>query len=158
MKKIVITVLAVVAVLAIAVIFAFHRTDQPSEINENEIALQIQLDLKEDVGLLIIDSDIDGQKESGGISNADKTMLKKDDLIYWSIDKQHYETVSDMVELLLNFTVITEYCDPTYENIYPEEYPMPMKPITFTAKFGDAYSIRITGDKVNGYQAIMEQA
>ena len=88
MKKIVITVLAVVAVLAIAVIFAFHRTDQPSEINENEIALQIQLDLKEDVGLLIIDSDIDGQKESGGISNADKTMLKKDDLIYWSIDKQ----------------------------------------------------------------------
>lgn len=95
MKKIVITVLAVVAVLAIAVIFAFHRTDQPSEINENEIALQIQLDLKEDVGLLIIDSDIDGQKESGGISNADKTMLKKDDLIYWSIDKQHYETVSD---------------------------------------------------------------
>ena len=48
MKKIVITVLAVVAVLAIAVIFAFHRTDQPSEINENEIALQIQLDLKED--------------------------------------------------------------------------------------------------------------
>ena len=48
--------------LAIAVIFAFHRTDQPSENNENEIALQIQLDLKEDVGLLIIDSDIDGQK------------------------------------------------------------------------------------------------
>ena len=120
MKKIVITVLAVVAVLAIAVIFAFHRTDQPSEINENEIALQIQLDLKEDVGLLIIDSDIDREKESGGISNADKTMLKKDDLIYWSIDKQHYETVSDMVELLLNFTVITEYCDPNYENIYPE--------------------------------------
>ena len=158
MKKIVITVLAVVAVLAIAVIFAFHRTDQPSEINENEIALQIQLDLKEDVGLLIIDSDIDGQKESGGISNADKTMLKKDDLIYWSIDKQHYETVSDMVELLLNFTVITKYCDPNYENIYPEEYTMPMKSITFTAKFGDAYSIRITGDKVNGYQAIMEQA
>lgn len=113
MKKIVITVLAVVAVLAIAVIFAFHRTDQPSEINENEIALQIQLDLKEDVGLLIIDSDIDGQKESGGISNADKTMLKKDDLIYWSIDKQHYETVSDMVELLLNFTVITEYATQT---------------------------------------------
>ena len=137
MKKIVITVLAVVAVLAIAVIFAFHRTDPPSEINENEIALQIQLDLKEDVGLLIIDSDIDGQKESGGISNADKTMLKKDDLIYWSIDKQHYETVSDMVELLLNFTVITEYCDPNYENIYPEEYTMPMKPITFTAKAGD---------------------
>ena len=85
-------------------------------------------------------------------------MLKKDDLIYWSIDKQHYETVSDMVELLLNFTVITEYCDPNYENIYPEEYTMPMKPITFTAKFGDAYSIRITGDKVNGYRAIMEQA
>lgn len=85
-------------------------------------------------------------------------MLKKDDLIYWSIDKQHYETVSDMVELLLNFTVITEYCDPNYENIYPEEYTMPMKSITFTAKFGDAYSIRITGDKVNGYRAILEQA
>ena len=86
--------------LAIAVIFAFHRTDQPSENNENEIALQIQLDLKENVGLLISDSDIDGEEERGGISNADKTMLKKDDLIYWSIDKQHYETAADTVELV----------------------------------------------------------
>ena len=76
MKKIVITVLAVVAVLAIAVIFAFHRTDQPSEINENEIALQIQLDLKEDVGLLIIDSDIDREKESGGISTTKPLLIR----------------------------------------------------------------------------------
>lgn len=78
MKKIVITVLAVVAVLAIAVIFAFHRTDQPSEINENEIALQIQLDLKEDVGLfLLLIATSTGRKRVEASPTRIKPCLKK---------------------------------------------------------------------------------
>lgn len=77
MKKIVITVLAVVAVLAIAVIFAFHRTDQPSEINENEIALQIQLDLKEDVDFLLLIATSTGRKRVEASPTRIKPCLKK---------------------------------------------------------------------------------
>jgi len=61
------------------------------------------------------------------------------------------------VELSLRFTVVIEYCEPNYENTYPSEYQIPMEAITFPAEFGISYSIRITGDKTNGYQAALEQ-
>lgn len=155
-KKIGIAAIVVAAVLAI-LILVYHGTQEPAQTNADEISLQIQLDLKEDIGLLLIDSDIGGNVSSGGSSNADKTMLKKDDCIYWPIERQNYENVPDTVELSLRFTVVTEYCEPNYENTYPEEYQIPMDAITFPAKFGEAYSIRITGDKTNGYQAALEQ-
>ena len=154
-KKIGIAVLIAAAVLAL--ILVYHGTQEPSQTNADEISLQIQLDLKEDIGLLLIDSDIDGNVSSGGSSNADKTMLKKDDQIYWPMERQNYEDVPDTVELSLRFTVVTEYCEPNYENIYPEEYQIPMDAITFPATFGGSYSIRITGDKANGYRAVLEQ-
>ena len=154
-KKIGIAAIVVAAVLAI-LILVYHGTREPAQTNADEISLQIQLDLKEDIGLLLIDSDIDGNVSSGGSSNADKTMLKKDDQIYWPIERQNYENVPDTVELSLRFTVVTEYCEPNYENTYPEEYQIPMEAITFPAKFGESYSIRITGDKTNGYQAVLE--
>lgn len=84
-------------------------------------------------------------------------MLKKDDQIYWPIERQNYENLPDIVELSLRFAVVTEYCEPNYENTYPAEYQIPMDAITFPARFGDSYSIRITGDKTNGYQAVLEQ-
>lgn len=155
-KKIGIAAIVVAAVLAI-LILVYHGTRKPAQINADEISLQIQLDLKEDIGLLLIDSDIDGNVSSGGSSNADKTMLKKDDQIYWPIERQNYENVPDTVELSLRFTVVTAYCEPNYDNIYPEEYQIPMDAITFPAKFGASYSIRITGDKTNGYRAVLEQ-
>lgn len=155
-KKIGIAAIVVAAVLAI-LILVYHGTQEPAQTNADEISLQIQLDLKEDIGLLLIDSDIGGNVSSGGSSNADKTMLKKDDCIYWPIERQNYENVPDTVELSLRFTVVTEYCEPNYENTYPEEYQIPMDAITFPAKFGEAYSIRITGDKTNGCQAALEQ-
>ena len=155
-KKIGIAVLAAAAVLAI-LILVYHGAREPAQTNADEISLQVQLDLKEDIGLLLIDSDIDGNVSSGGSSNADKTMLKKDDQIYWPIERQNYENVPDTVELSLRFTVVTEYCEPNYENTYPEEYQIPMDAITFPAEFGKSYSIRITGDKTNGYQAVLEQ-
>lgn len=147
-------IISVIVVLIILAIFAISKNNNSSD--KNLISLKIQLDLKEDIGLLLIDSDINGEKESGGASNADKKMLKKDDTLYWSIDKQHHEDAADIVDLIIQFTVVAEYCDPNFENIYPEELMIPMEEISFKAEFGKAYSIRITGDKVNGYQAILE--
>lgn len=154
-KKIGIAVLVAAAVLAI-LILVYHGTHESAQTNADEISLQIQLDLKEDIGMLLIDSDMDGSVSSGGSSNADKTMLKKDDCIYWPIERQNDENIPDNVTLSLRFTVVTEYCEPNYENTYPAEYQIPMDAITFPAKFGDSYSIRITGDKTNGYRAVLE--
>lgn len=155
-KKIGIAAIVVAAVLAI-LILVYHGTREPAQANADEISLQIQLDLKEDIGLLLIDSNMDGTVASGGSSNADKTMLKKDDCIYWPIERQNDEDIPDSVTLSMRFTVVTEYCEPNYENAYPEEYQIPMDAITFPAKFGASYSIRIMGDKTNGYRAVLEQ-
>ena len=155
-KKIGIAVLVAAAVLAVALFLVFHGADKPAQTNADEISLQIQLDLKEEIGLLLIDSVMVGPVSSGGSSNADKTMLKKDDFIYWPIERQNDENSPDNVTLSLRFTVVTEYCEPNYENTYPAEYQIPMDAITFPAEFGKSYSIRITGDKANGYRAVLE--
>ena len=155
-KKTGIVLLVLAAVLAAVIAFAYHKTHQTVQPDGQQINLQIQLDLKENIGLLIVESDIDGSKASGGISNADKSMLKKDETLYWQIDKQSSDNLSDAVGLSLRFTIITAYCDPNYENVYPEEYTMPLEAISFAAKYGETYAIRIVGDKANGYRAVLE--
>lgn len=152
-KKTAIVFLALAAALAAAAAFAYRNARQPMQPDGRQILLQLQLDLKEDIGLLIVESDIDGSKASGGISNADQSMLKKDETLYWTIDQQNSENLSDTVELSLRFTIITAYCDPNYENVYPEEYTMPLEAVSITAKSGGTYAIRIVGDKANGYRA-----
>ena len=56
----------------------------------------------------------------------------------------------------IQFTVITEYVDPNYENIYPVEYTKLMDAIPLKANFGESYLITISGDKMNGYKAVLE--
>ena len=124
---------------------------------EDEIKLMIQLNLKEDIGLLILDNNLDGAETSGGISNADKSLLKHDDLLDWTLSKQEYENPADAVNLSVRFRVITEYCDPNYENDYPEEYTVLLDPISFEAEFGTTYHITVTGDRENGYQAALDK-
>ncbi len=124
---------------------------------QDEISLIIQLDLKEDIGLLILDNNLNGVETSGGISNADKTDLKSNEVLSWSINKQDHNTTTDTVDLSVRFRVITEYCDPNYENDYPEEYTMLLDAISFKADFGKVYHITITGDKVNGYRAVLDE-
>lgn len=125
--------------------------------SENEIMLVIQLDLKEDIGLLILYNSLDGAETSGGVSNADRSMLKHDEILYWSIQKEEYENPADTADLTVRFRIITEYCDPNYENDYPEEFTILLDPISFTADFGRDYHITITGDKTNGYQAALDE-
>ena len=56
----------------------------------------------------------------------------------------------------IQFTVITEYVDPNYENIYPSEYTKLMDAIPMKANFGESYLITISGDKMNGYKAVLK--
>ena len=155
MKKriIVLFFAAVIAVFTISGCIS----DTPPEVKENEIMLKIKLDLKEDIGLLIMDHDISGHAGSGGMSNADKSLIRHDETLYFSFDKEHYEISGNTADLKVRFRIVTEYCDPNYDNIYPEELVVPMNEITFRADFGKMYSFTITGDRNSGYQAVLEQ-
>lgn len=129
---------------------------------EDEIKLIIQLDVKEDIGLLILDQNVSGVERIGGISNADKSMLKRDDILDWSFDKKGpeldgVEFSENTVDLALRLRVITEYFEPNYESFYPEEYTVLLDPISFQASFGETYHITITGDRENGYQAVLDE-
>ena len=146
-----------VMLLAVSMSGCSGSDDAPPQVAEDEILLIIQLDLKEDIGLLILDQNLDGVETSGGISNADKSDLKSNEIVYWTLHKQEYENPADSVGLSVRFRVITEYCDPNYENDYPEEYTVLLDPISFNADFRETYHITRAGEKENGYQASLDE-
>ena len=115
------------------------------------------MNTKEDIGLLVFDYYVDDEEYSGGISNADKSLIKSnsDSIMVWN--KQELSSSSDAVELSIHFRIITEYVDPNYENIYPENITQYIDtPISWKAYFGQEYFITITGDKANGYKAVFK--
>ena len=118
----------------------------------DEIALIIQLNTEEDIGLLVFDYSVDGRKQSGGISNANKTLLKHDEQMIWVWNREDLECSADVINLTIQFRIITEYVDPNYENVYPDSLTRALAPISFEARFGESYSFDITGDSINGYQ------
>ena len=122
---------------------------------EDEIALQIQLDLDEEIGLLVIDYAAGESSGSGGVSNADKSPLKRDELLFYTLERRFFEEPSAVDSLRLTFTFITEYADPNYENVYPEEYTVPAGEVSLNAEFGGVYSIAITGGRESGYRAAL---
>ena len=154
-KKRIGVVIVLVVVLGLG--FLLYQQTIPSEYvpSDDEIALHIQLNTKEDIGLLVFDYQADDFEYSGGISNADKSLMKRnsDNIQVWN--KQELNSSSDAVELSIQFRIITEYMDPNYENIYPEEITKYIEPISWEAQFGNSYFITITGDKTNGYHAVL---
>ncbi len=155
-KKRVIAAVIIAAALLVAVTVLYILTSLPPKAADDEIMLKIQLDLKEDIGLLIFDHYLDGKKGGGGISNADRSMLRSDSVLYWSFSKQDYPDLADTVAISMLFTVVTEYCDPNFDNIYPEELLRPMETVSFRGDLGKMYLITITGDSVSGYSASFE--
>ena len=131
------------------------QTEPP--VSEEEIMMKIKLDVKEDIGILTVDADINGAKTKGGISNMDKSLIKHNDVLYWSFAKQDYNVTEDTVSLTVQFKVVTEYCDPNYDNIYPEELVMELEPVTLTADFGKMYTVTVTGNHTDGYKAVLEE-
>ena len=146
--------------IMIALVFGFILCVQliPDEYKpaDDEIALHIQMNTKEDIGLLVFDYYVGDEEYSGGISNADKSLIKhnSDNIIVWN--KQELNSSSDAVELSIHLRIITEYVDPNYENTYPEDITQYIDtPISWKGYFGQEYLIKITGDKVNGYKAVL---
>lgn len=147
--------IAVVVVLLFALSGCLKLDTGSEQASEDAIVLQIQLDVKEDIGLLLVDYEANGTQGSGGTSNADKSLLKHDEQITYSLCKQDFENPLDAENLQIRFSIVTEYVDPNYENRYPQELTKPMEPIFLEARFGQTYCITITGDQTYGYQAIV---
>ena len=152
--------LAVLLVILCAAILFWRNgaNSQPTEVAEDEIALRIQLDTKEDFGLLLINYDANGSGGRGGTSNANKSLIKHDELLYFTLPKHAFDNPADVENLSIQFTVITEYFEPNYEAIYPEECTIPIDAISLSASFGQSYAITISGDMTNGYQAVLEDS
>ena len=156
MKKRIVLFL-IISILAVIAIGCGQPSEEPQG-NADEIKVMIRLKLKEDIGLLVIDYDVNGQTGGGGISNTDRSMLKRNsnDLV-WDYDRAHLEQPADEAELRLQFTVVTKYYEPNYENNYPKKDMIPMEAISFQAAFGEVYYVTITGSMAEGYQAVLEQ-
>lgn len=155
-KKIIGSILAIAVVLILVFIVYYRVVPDEYVPAADEIALHIQLDTEEDIGLLVYDYRAEGHEYSGGISNADGSLIKhdSDNIVVWN--KEELNTFSDTFELSMQFRIITEYVTPNYENIYPDDITKYMEPISWDANFGEAYFITITGDKTNGYKAILK--
>lgn len=123
---------------------------------DDEIALQIKLDIKEDIGLIIIDYDVNGSKGSGGISNADKTMIKHDELLIYTLSKSDFNNLTNIENLSIQLKIVTKYVEPNYDNVYPDEYTIPIDTIYLKGNYGEVYFITISGDKRNGYEAVLK--
>ena len=154
MKKALVIFLVTIFVLIAA--FLVFRESSPKDfvVGDNEIALYIQMDTKEDIGLLVFDYSVNGSEHSGGISNADKSLMKHDELLIHVWNKENLQCSADTVALSIQFRIITEYADPNYENIYPENLTKYLEPMSFEAHFGESYSFTITGDNTSGYKLI----
>ena len=155
-KKIIGSILAIAVVLILVFIVYYRVVPDEYVPAADEIALHIQLDTEEDIGLLVYDYRADSHEYSGGISNADGSLIKhdSDNIVVWN--KEELNTFSDTFELSMQFRIITEYVTPNYENIYPDDITKYMEPISWDANFGESYFITITGDKTNGYKAILK--
>lgn len=149
--------IAIVIVAVLGLGFIFYNQTLPNEYApaDDEIALHIQFDTNEDIGLLVYDYCADGHEYSGGISNADGSLIKhdSDNIVVWN--KEELNNLSDTFELSMQFRIITEYVAPNYENIYPNDITEYMESISWEAHFGESYFITITGDKINGYNAVL---
>lgn len=146
-----------ILLLCAAVLFWWNQSSSPpEEAAEDEIALRIKLDTKEDFGLLLIAYDANGSGGRGGISNADQSLLKHNEQLFYTLPKHAFDNPSDVEHLSIQFSVVTEYVEPNFEEIYPEEYTIPLDPIFLNADYGEAYSITISGDQTNGYRAVLD--
>ena len=156
MKKKVIGIIAAIVVMMGLGLVVYNQII-PNEYvpADDEIALHLQLDTEEDIGLLVYDYRADSHEYSGGISNADGSLIKHDSDNILVLNKEDLNNIADTFELSMQFRIITEYVAPNYENAYPDGITKYMEPISWEAHFGESYFITITGDRVDGYKAVL---
>ena len=155
MKRIIGIAAAAVIVLGLSLVIYNQIIPDEYVPADDEIALHLKLDTEEDVGLLVYDYRAGGHEYSGGISNADGSLIQhdSDNIVVWN--REELNLSSDPFELSMQFRIITEYVAPNYENVYPDDITKYMEPISWEAHFGESYCITITGDQTNGYQAVL---
>ena len=155
MKKIIGMAAAAVIVLGLSLVIYNQIIPDEYVPADDEIDLHLQLDTEEDVGLLVYDYRAGGHEYSGGISNADGSLIQhdSDNIVVWN--REELNLSSDPFELTMQLRIITEYVAPNYENVYPDDITKYMEPISWEAHFGESYCITITGDQTNGYQAVL---
>lgn len=149
-------VIAIVAILGIGIVL--YNQIIPNEYipTDDEIALHIELDIEEDIGLLVFDYIADGREYSGGISNADRSLIKHNSDVLQVWNRQELNSSADTVELSIQFRIIMEYVEPNFENIYSEDITEYIDtPVSLNADFGEEYFILITGNKESGYKAVL---
>ncbi len=114
------------------------------------------MDIEEDIGLLVFDYNADGREYSGGISNADRSLIKHNSDVLQVWNRQELNSSADTVELSIQFRIIMEYVEPNFENIYSEDITEYIDtPVSLNADFGEEYFILITGNKESGYKAVL---
>ena len=149
--------IAIVIVAVLGLGFLFYNQTIPNEYvpADDEIALHLKLDTEEDVGLLVYDYRAGSHEYSGGISNADGSLIQhdSDNIVVWN--REELNLSSDTFELTMQLRIIAEDVAPDYENVYPDDITKYMEPISWEAHFGESYCITITGDQTNGYQAVL---
>lgn len=155
MKKIIGMAAAAVIVLGLSLVIYNQIIPDEYVPADDEIALHLKLDTEEDVGLLVYDYCAGSHEYSGGISNADGSLIQhdSDNIVVWN--REELNLSSDTFELTMQLRIITEYVTPNYENVYPDDITKYMEPISWEAHFGESYCITITGDQTNGYQAVL---
>lgn len=155
MKKIIGIAAAAVIVLGLSLVIYNQIIPDEYVLADDEIALHLKLDTEEDVGLLVYDYCAGSHEYSGGISNADGSLIQhdSDNIVVWN--REELNLSSDPFELTMQLRIITEYVAPNYENVYPDDITKYMEPISWEAHFGESYCITITGDQTNGYQAVL---
>ena len=154
-KKVIGIIAAIVVVLGLSLVVYNQIIPNEYVPADDEIALHLQFDTEEDIGLLVYDYRADSHEYSGGISNADGSLIKHDSGNIVVLNKEELNNVADTFELSMQFRIITEYVVPNYENVYPDDITKYMEPISWEAHFGESYFITITGDKANGYKAVL---
>ena len=123
------------------------------EADEDKIMLQIQLDLQEDIGLFLREAEAPGFHVTGGQANADRSLIRRDELLHDSFTRWQFEDPDEPKEITLRFSVVTEYADPNFENRYPAEMTSAIDPVTISARFGDTVRIIVHGGQDSGYWA-----
>lgn len=157
MKKRISIILTTFCVFILSfIIYKYGNSSEYTPAND-ELALRIQLNVKEDIGLLIFDYEVNGHEFSSGISNADRSLIKHDDQIIHVWNKEELQVNSGPFDLSIKFRIITEYVEPNFENTYPEELTRVLNPIFLKADYGKIYDITITGDRINGYKVIINE-
>ena len=154
-KKVIGMIAAIVVVLGLSLVVYNQIIPNEYVPADDEIALHLQLDTEEDVGLLVYDYRADSHEYSGGISNADGSLIKRDSDNIVVLNKEELNNIADTFELSMQFRIITEYVAPNYENIYPDDITRYMEPISWEARLGESYFITIAGDKIKGYKAVL---